>query len=149
MRGRVRRERRAPAYCQVMDWAAHIALWVALWACYNRLNSFRKLRELSLAFQRMRDYELVMIISPEADEEETAATIERVAGLITGHGGSISEQETWGLRRLAYPIQRFQEGNYVLTRFALEAEHVLELGRGLNASQNVLRHLVTKTSESR
>lgn len=84
-----------------------------------------------------------MVLSPEASDEEVAAAVERVTSFVTERGGSVSEQETWGLRRLAYPIRRFQEGNYVLTRFALDAKDVVELDRGLNASEDVLRHLVT------
>ena len=85
-----------------------------------------------------------MILSPEATDEEIAASQERVANFITERGGSVSEQESWGLRRLAYPIQRFQEGNYVLTRFALDSKHAPELDHSLNTSQDVLRHMVTR-----
>ena len=94
--------------------------------------------------ERTRDYELVTVLSPEASEEEVAATLERVANFITEHKGSVSDREDWGVRQLAYPIKHFQEGNYVLTRFALNSTDVLELDRSLEASENVLRHLVAK-----
>ena len=90
------------------------------------------------------DYELVMVVSPEADEDKVAGLVDRVTGYVTEHGGSISNQENWGVRRLAYPIQRFQEGNYVLTRFALDSKHAPELDHSLNTSQDVLRHMVTR-----
>ena len=93
--------------------------------------------------QRLRDYELVMVLIPEANDEEVAAAVERVTNFVTERGGSVLEQETWGLRRLAYPIRRFQEGNYLLTRFALDPKDVLEFDRSLNASEDVLRHLMT------
>ena len=67
-----------------------------------------------------------------------------MAGYVTERGGSISNQETWGVRRLAYPIQRLQEGNYLLTQFVLDPAQVLELDRTLVASEDVLRHLVIK-----
>ena len=98
--------------------------------------------------QRTRDYELVMVLTPEASDEEAAAAVERVAEYITEHGGSVSEQEGWGVRRLAYPIRRYQEGNYMLTQFQLDSKEVGELGRRLNASQDVLTHLVTKVDKS-
>jgi small subunit ribosomal protein S6 len=85
-----------------------------------------------------------MILSPEATEEEAAATVERVTGFITDCGGSISETVAWGVRRLAYPIAKFMEGNYVLTRFSLEAEDAVQFDRNLKTSRDVLRHLVTK-----
>ena len=97
--------------------------------------------------QRMRDYELVMVLSPEVGEDEVSATIDRVTSFVTERGGTVSEQETWGVRRLAYAIRRFQEGNYIMTRFALDAKDVLELDRSLTASEDVLRHLVTKVNE--
>ncbi len=94
--------------------------------------------------QRSRDYELVMILSPEANEDELAATVEKVSSFITERGGTAEEPDKWGLRRFAYPIQEFMEGNYVLTRFSLEASNVNELDRNLRASDDVLRYLVTK-----
>jgi len=101
-----------------------------------------------LVAERTRDYELVTVLSPEATEEEVAATLERVANFITEHNGSVSDREDWGVRQLAYPIKHFQEGNYVLTRFSLNATDVLELDRSLKASENVLRHLVAKVDKN-
>ena len=94
--------------------------------------------------QRNRDYELVMILSPEANEEEQTATVEKVSGFITERGGTAEEPDIWGLRRFAYPVEEFMEGNYVLTRFSLEASNVMELDRNLRASDDVLRFLLTK-----
>ena len=98
--------------------------------------------------QRTRDYELVMIINPEANEVEIGATVERVANFITEHGGRVIDQANWGLRRLAYPIQRFHEGNYVLTRFSFHPSDVIELDQSLKDSDDVLRHLTTKLDKS-
>ncbi|MCI0441302.1 MAG: 30S ribosomal protein S6 [Chloroflexi bacterium] len=95
--------------------------------------------------ERVRDYELVMVLSPEFSDEELTAGIERVSRFITDRGGSVSEQEVWGLRRLAYPVKRFLEGTYVLTRFKLDAANVGGLDRNLRASEDVLRHLVTRS----
>ena len=97
---------------------------------------------------RMRDYELVMILSPEATEAEAAETVERITSLISDGGGSVSEQDNWGIRRLAYPIQRFIEGNYFITRCKMEARAAVELDSTLNSSQDVLRHLVFRLDQS-
>ena len=94
--------------------------------------------------QRTRDYELVAILSPEATEEEVSATIERVGGLVSESGGNDAEHEVWGLRRLAYPVKKFDEGNYVLMRFTLNPDALLEFNRSLEASEDILRSLVTK-----
>ena len=98
--------------------------------------------------QQTRNYELMMIISPEANETEIDAAGARVAGFIADHGGLVYEQSNWGLRRLAYPIQKFQEGNYVLTRFALEPGDIIELDSSLKASDDVMRYLTMKLDKS-
>lgn len=98
--------------------------------------------------QRTRDYELVMILSPEATESEAAQTVKRISDIISEGGGNISQQENWGIRRLAYPIQRFIEGNYFITRCQMEAQAAAELDQTLNAAQDVMRHLVFRLEKS-
>ena len=97
---------------------------------------------------RMRDYELVMILSPEATEAEAAETVDRITSLISDGGGAVTEQDNWGIRRLAYPIQRFIEGNYFIARCKMEAQAAVELDNTLNTSQDVLRHLVFRLNPS-
>lgn len=94
--------------------------------------------------QRLRDYEIVFILTPEANEGEVNAAVERVSAFIAERGGAVSEHEIWGLRRLAYPINKFMEGIYVLAKFTLDANDVLALDRSLNTSEDVIRHLVTR-----
>ncbi len=95
----------------------------------------------------MRDYELVLIISPEVAEEEVPNTLEKVNKVITSRGGTVVDTNQWGRRKLAYPIKRFTEGNYVLTRFQLEPELVREVEETLKVSEEVLRHLIVKIDE--
>jgi small subunit ribosomal protein S6 len=89
-----------------------------------------------------------MILSPEATESEAAQTVKRISDIISEGGGSISHQENWGIRRLAYPIQRFIEGNYFITRCQMEAQAAAELDQTLNAAQDVMRHLVFRLEKS-
>lgn len=98
--------------------------------------------------QRTRDYELAMILSPEATEAEAAQTVQRITRIISDGGGSVSHQENWGIRRLAYPIQRFIEGNYFIMRCQMEAQAAAELDKTLNAAQDVMRHLVFRLEKS-
>ena len=93
--------------------------------------------------QRTRDYELMMVLSPEATEEEVSATVEWVHGLLSKGEGSVGEHKILGARQLAFPIKNFQEGNYVLTQFTLDSSEVEEVNRTLNASEDILRFLVT------
>ena len=93
--------------------------------------------------ERTRLYELVLIVTPETDDEGVAAAVQRTADVIDDRGGMVTEQERWGLRRLAYPINGYVEGHYALMRFACGATHTRELERSLIAAEDVLRHLIT------
>ena len=92
----------------------------------------------------LRDYELVVIISPEVAEENLDTTIDNVSQFITAKGGIISNVERWGRRKLAYPIEHFLEGSYVLTRFKLKPALSRELEVNLQMSEEVVRHLLIK-----
>ncbi len=94
--------------------------------------------------EKLHDYELVFVISPEVAEEEFEAKIENVSRFITGKGGTISNIEKWGKRKLAYPIRRFVEGSYVLAKFKLKPEFGKELEANLRISEEILRHLLIR-----
>ena len=94
--------------------------------------------------EQLRDYELVLIISPEVAEEKFDATIDNISQFITGRGGTISNVEQWGKKRLAYPIEHFLEGSYVLFRFQSKPTLGKELSAHLHISEGVLRHLLMK-----
>ena len=96
--------------------------------------------------EALRDYELVLIISPEVSEEEFEATLNNVSQLISGNGGAVSHVEQWGKRKLAYPIEHFVEGSYVLTRFKMRPTLSKELEAKLTISEAVLRHLLIRLS---
>ena len=85
-----------------------------------------------------------MVASPEATEDEIIAIMDRVEGLVKDGGGEVSERDTWGLKRLAYPLKKFNEGNYMLMRFSSDAGALQELNRSFNAAEDILRFLVTK-----
>ena len=101
-------------------------------------------KELKTEDKQLRDYELVFIISPEVEEETLEATAGSVNQFITGKGGVLSGEERWGKRKLAYPIKRFLEGNYVLSRFKMKPIWSKELEANLQISEEVLRHLLIK-----
>jgi len=94
--------------------------------------------------EQLRDYELVLILSPEAQEEKFDAVVDNVSRFITGKGGIISDVEQWGKKRLAYPIKHFEQGSYVLSRFKLKPTFSKELEANLQISEEILRHLLIK-----
>ena len=101
-------------------------------------------KALKVEDKKLRDYELVLIISPEVEEEKLNATIDNISQFITGKDGIISSVEQWGKKKLAYPIAHFMEGNYVLSRFKLKPALGKELEANLRISEEVLRHLLVK-----
>jgi len=96
--------------------------------------------------KQSRDYELVFIISPEVGDEALETAIGNVSQFVTSKGGIVSDEERWGKRKLAYPINHFLEGNYVLTRLKLKPMWSRELEANLEISEDILRHLLIKVS---
>ncbi|MFP3897894.1 MAG: 30S ribosomal protein S6 [Dehalococcoidia bacterium] len=92
----------------------------------------------------MRDYELVAVINPDVDEEGVSKILDKVSQSINSRGGVVEETKRWGKRKLAYPIDKFMEADYVLTRFKLVPKAVKELESEVGASRDVLRYLVVK-----
>ena len=92
----------------------------------------------------MRYYELMMVVAPNVDEEGITAAMERVSHYVDQHNGNVVRQAKWGnLRRLAYPIANFNDGNYVLTYIQMEPEHTRGLEASLGLAPDILRHLLT------
>ncbi len=94
--------------------------------------------------KQLRDYELVLIISPEVAEEAVSSVADSVSRFITENGGTVSAVEPWGKRKLAYSIKHFMEGNYVLMRFNLRPRLSKQLGASLQISEDVLRHMLVR-----
>ena len=91
-----------------------------------------------------RDYELILIVSPETSEENLKTILDGVSRSITDGGGTINTIDQWGKRKLAYPIKQFSEGLYVLTKFKTETKRTAEIEANLHLSEAVLRHLLIK-----
>lgn len=91
----------------------------------------------------MRNYELLYIIRPDVEAETVQAVTEKFQGIIAS-GGEITKHDVWGKKRLAYEINKYREGTYVLVQFKAPASVVEELERVLKISDEVIRHMVTK-----
>lgn len=92
----------------------------------------------------MRRYELMLVIRPDVADDRSQAVLERTTRTITTGGGQIVKVSPWGRRRLAYPIGPYREGSYHIVLFDAPAEVVAELEHGLNITEEVMRHLVTR-----
>ncbi|MBV8519542.1 MAG: 30S ribosomal protein S6 [Acidobacteria bacterium] len=92
----------------------------------------------------MRTYEVLFILSPQVPEEEATTLINDFKSIAEKNGARLVNEEAWGRRRLAYPIQKFNEGVYHL--FVLESEQSLsELDRRMKNVDRVLRHVIVRT----
>ena len=92
----------------------------------------------------LRDYELVLIISPEVADEAFEATLDNLSKSVTESGGTVSNVERWGKRKLAYPLKHFMEANYVLTQLKMSPASGKQLEANLRISEDVLRHLLIR-----
>ena len=90
----------------------------------------------------MRDYELVIIVTPEIDEEATAEVVDKVKSWITDAGGSIEAFEEWGRQKFAYLIRKHTEGLYFLFNLKLDPTAVAGLERNFNLQESILRFLI-------
>ncbi len=104
----------------------------------------RKKEALKVEDKRLQDYELVFIVSPEVTDESLENTVDSVSQFISGKDGIVSDMERWGKKKLAYPMGRFLEGHYVLTRFKISPARCKELEASLEISEEILRHLLIK-----
>ncbi len=95
----------------------------------------------------MNNYELIVIISPQILDEDVTKVMDKISDIITNRGGTITELNQWGRRKLAYAIGKYSEGNYALTRFKLKPELTKEVKNNLNLSNEVIRHLLVKIPE--
>jgi small subunit ribosomal protein S6 len=104
-------------------------------------------KEVNVEDKQLRDYELVVIISPEVAEEKYDTIIDSISRFVTDKGGVISEVERWGRKKLAYPIKSFVEGTYVLSRFKMNPALSKELEANLRISEDILRHLLVRLGD--
>ena len=89
----------------------------------------------------MTNYEVLFIIDPALEDEAKESVIEAVKGVIAAEG-EVGNVDVWGMRKLAYPIQKKPEGYYVVIEFQAQPTLPKELDRRLKISDNVMRHLI-------
>ncbi|MDI6858133.1 MAG: 30S ribosomal protein S6 [Dehalococcoidia bacterium] len=95
----------------------------------------------------MREYELVVVIDPELEEEQLAAALDKIGQSVSVRGGEVVEVDRWGRRKLAYPIKGRTEGDYVINHIRLDPARAAELESSLRLSEEVLRHLLIRSDE--
>jgi len=97
----------------------------------------------------IRSYELVYILRPDLDEAQRREKMAKVENLIAEEGGQVQKTEEWGQRILAYEIEHFREGYYVLVTFTLPADRVDSFQERLGMDDAFLRYQVVRVDGKR
>ncbi|PKR77422.1 30S ribosomal protein S6 [Halalkalibacillus sediminis] len=91
----------------------------------------------------MNKYEIMYIIRPDMEEEARKAVIERFSGVLSDNGAEVEEVDEWGSRRLAYEINDYRDGYYVVLKFTGDETAIQEFDRLAKFSDDVIRHMTT------
>lgn len=95
----------------------------------------------------MRAYEVMYIIRPDVDEAQFEAVIEKFNTIIANNSGEVVTTDKWGKRKLAYEINDYRDGYYVLVNFNGNAETAAELDRVFKITDEVMRHLIVRKED--
>ncbi len=90
----------------------------------------------------MREYEVMLILLPDADESVVGGAVDRITHVVSEGGGEVTKVDRWGRKRLAYEIARQSEGYYVVAEFKADPAALTELERTLQLADEVLRFKV-------
>ena len=92
----------------------------------------------------MSKYELALVVNAKIEDEAREAVVEKAKGYVARYGGTVTEVEEWGKKRLAYEVQKMREGFYYFIQFEADAQCPAEVERHVRIMDNVLRYLVVR-----
>lgn len=92
----------------------------------------------------MRKYEVMYVVKPSLDEEARSVVVEKAHAILTENGATIENINEWGLRELAYEIEDFKKGYYVVTTFTSDEKAVNEFNRLTRINKDVIRHMIVR-----
>lgn len=98
--------------------------------------------------QGMNKYELALVVNAKIEDDARAAVVEKAKEYITRFGGTITNVDEWGKKRLAYEIQKMREGFYYFIQFDAEASVPAQLEENVRIMDNVLRFLCVRADEA-
>ena len=96
----------------------------------------------------MNKYELALIVSAKIEDDARAAVVDKAKDYITRFGGTVTEVEDWGKKKLAYDIQKMSEGYYYFIQFEAEATVPAAVEQDVRIMDNVLRFLCVRKDEA-
>ena len=92
----------------------------------------------------MNKYELAVVLNVKLEDEERAAAIEKVKGYITRFGGTVTNVDEWGKKRLAYEIQKMKEAYYYFIQFEGDSNCPNEVETHVRIMEPVIRYIIVK-----
>lgn len=92
----------------------------------------------------MNKYELALVLNAKIEDDERAATVEKIKELIAKFGGTVTNVDEWGKKRLAYEIQKMREGYYYFIQFEAVSSCPAEIEQRVRIMETVLRYLCVK-----
>ncbi|MBU5268196.1 30S ribosomal protein S6 [Virgibacillus proomii] len=95
----------------------------------------------------MRKYEIMYIIRPDMEEEAQTALIERFNGILTENGAEIEKVDEVGKKRLAYEINDYRDGYYVIINFSSDEQAINEFNRLAKFSDDIIRHIIVREDD--
>ena len=95
----------------------------------------------------MNEYEILLLLDPDLDDERQGEVVARARELVESGGGTWDLHDTWGRRKLAYEIDHKGEGSYHLLHFTSDAGTLDEVSRVLRIDDGVMRHMATRRIE--
>ena len=96
----------------------------------------------------MNMYELAVVVSANIEDEERTAVVDKCKALIERFGGTITEVDDWGKKRLAYEVQKMKEAFYYFIRFDAESTVPAEIESRVRIMDNVIRYLIVRQDEA-
>ena len=96
----------------------------------------------------MHQYELMVILDPEIDERTVAPSLDKFLGVVRNDGGTVENVDIWGRRRLAYEINKKNEGIYAVVNFTSTSDAAQELDRQLKLNEQIMRTKVLRAEEA-
>ncbi len=88
----------------------------------------------------------MVILDPEADDQQVGAVVDRIAKILSEHGGEVLGTDRWGRRKLAFEIDRKAEGFYAVITFTSESDPLAELDRVLSLADEVMRFKIVRVA---
>ncbi len=96
----------------------------------------------------MNKYELAVVVNAKIEDDDRTAVVDKCKALIERFGGTITNIDDWGKKRLAYEIQKMREGFYYFIQFEADAAAPAEIESRMRIMDNVLRYLCVRNDEA-